>query len=590
MIQLTLSLLETSALIRAAGRIPELEYLFKHGLVQETTYESLLKHDRKRLHRFVAETLERRYPEQMDELAPRLAAHWDEAGEAKRAFDYYLRAGSNAARVYANAEALVEYNRARALSAGLELTSAQLLDLYSSRGRVLELRGEYDPALASYAELEEMARGRGDGALELQAIIRRVTVMGTPTRQQNSAEAERLAQLALGMARGLKDRRAEAQLLWTLSFIAQYAGRPWDGVRYGEASLEIARALDMREQIAYTLNDLARAYMFNDQIPQGQRALADVMDLWREQGNLPMLTDTLNSAGFYALATGNYSEGIERAREGGRISHEIGNLWGESFSAEAVGILSLLLGRTADAAAALDLAIRIGAQADYLDAQLTGYTFLAYLYVTMGAPGQAIDFLERVLPQFPEQGDWIGGAYGVLAWAKAAVGDFTAAESVLERARPLIPEGFESPTPLVVAMAELEVAQRAGRLSQLPSLAVELNRRSMEAKVNPFVVLVLYYRASALRQQRDIEGAYALLKEARALGEAHQTAIFLWRVLAALAEVEVARGNANAARDIRQRACETVQIIADHAPADLRRTFLAQRAVQELECARPVDL
>ena len=52
----------------------ELAYLFKHTLVQETAYASLLRQERRRLHRAVAETLERAYPERLDEFAPMLAA------------------------------------------------------------------------------------------------------------------------------------------------------------------------------------------------------------------------------------------------------------------------------------------------------------------------------------------------------------------------------------------------------------------------------------------------------------------------------------------------------------------------------------
>src|SRR5688572_24449802 len=99
-----LNVLEQVALLRRAEPSLELEYLFKHGLVQETAYDSLLRNDRKRLHRFVAETLEKDDPGR-DERATTLARHWDNAGEPKRAFDYYLRAGQEAARVFANQEA-----------------------------------------------------------------------------------------------------------------------------------------------------------------------------------------------------------------------------------------------------------------------------------------------------------------------------------------------------------------------------------------------------------------------------------------------------------------------------------------------------
>ncbi|RPI32523.1 MAG: hypothetical protein EHM70_08780, partial [Chloroflexota bacterium] len=73
--------LESADLIRLASLQPELEYAFKHALVQEAVYTSLLKHDRRILHLTVGESLEQLYPDSRDELAPMLAMHFDEAGE-----------------------------------------------------------------------------------------------------------------------------------------------------------------------------------------------------------------------------------------------------------------------------------------------------------------------------------------------------------------------------------------------------------------------------------------------------------------------------------------------------------------------------
>src|SRR5829696_6054503 len=79
------SVLESSGLIvRLAALQPELEYLFRHVLVQDAAYDTLLKQEKKRLHLAVAETLEKRYPERRDELAGMLARHYESAGEPER--------------------------------------------------------------------------------------------------------------------------------------------------------------------------------------------------------------------------------------------------------------------------------------------------------------------------------------------------------------------------------------------------------------------------------------------------------------------------------------------------------------------------
>src|SRR5438132_299574 len=142
-----LQTLEGSGLIRLAATYPDLEYWFRHALVQETTYQTLVRPDRKHLHRIVGEVLERA-SDGHSALAPLLAHHFDQAGDESRAQAYYLLAGDNAARVYANAEASAHYTRAlEVLSQSANPSTAALNELYSKRGRALELSGQYDQAL-----------------------------------------------------------------------------------------------------------------------------------------------------------------------------------------------------------------------------------------------------------------------------------------------------------------------------------------------------------------------------------------------------------------------------------------------------------
>ena len=54
-------------MIRERARLPEREYIFKHQLTQEAAYESLLRRERRALHRRVAEALEQLYPERIEE-------------------------------------------------------------------------------------------------------------------------------------------------------------------------------------------------------------------------------------------------------------------------------------------------------------------------------------------------------------------------------------------------------------------------------------------------------------------------------------------------------------------------------------------
>ena len=104
--------LEASGLIEIAALQPELEYLFRHALVQEAAYSSLLKQDRRTLHRVAAETILSLYPARERELAGVVGMHFEQAGDGARAAPYLLSAGEHALERFANKEAAAFFRRA----------------------------------------------------------------------------------------------------------------------------------------------------------------------------------------------------------------------------------------------------------------------------------------------------------------------------------------------------------------------------------------------------------------------------------------------------------------------------------------------
>jgi oligopeptide transport system substrate-binding protein len=93
-------------------RRPVPEYSFRHGLVQEVAYASLLEARRLELHRNVGEALEEIHREAPEQVFGLLGRHFAEAGERERAVRYLLNAGDAARRLYADEEALEHYRRA----------------------------------------------------------------------------------------------------------------------------------------------------------------------------------------------------------------------------------------------------------------------------------------------------------------------------------------------------------------------------------------------------------------------------------------------------------------------------------------------
>ena len=93
---------------------PESAYSFKHALVQDAAYSTLLRSDRQRLHARIAEAVEGHFPDRVAREPELLAHHHTEACQIERAVGYWLKAGERAAQRSANLEAI------RHLTRGLE--------------------------------------------------------------------------------------------------------------------------------------------------------------------------------------------------------------------------------------------------------------------------------------------------------------------------------------------------------------------------------------------------------------------------------------------------------------------------------------
>ena len=157
----------------------------------------------------------------------------------------------------------------------------------------------------------------------------RVSVQAVPNAVHDADRAQQLGERALDLARELRDRAAEARVLWRLSLAYYWGDRVEQAVGCGERSLALARELDQREQIAQTLTDLGRFwYMRGGRIDQARAALHEASEIWRDLGNLPMLADSLGSAGASHCFFGEYERAIAVSGEALQISESINNTWG----------------------------------------------------------------------------------------------------------------------------------------------------------------------------------------------------------------------------------------------------------------------
>jgi tetratricopeptide (TPR) repeat protein len=104
-LQVALAQLMTAELIHGRGAPPEASYVFKHALVQDTAYGSLLRSRRQRIHADIARALEEKFADQVDAAPAIIAHHYAEAGLPEPAGRYWLEAAELALSRSAYAEA-----------------------------------------------------------------------------------------------------------------------------------------------------------------------------------------------------------------------------------------------------------------------------------------------------------------------------------------------------------------------------------------------------------------------------------------------------------------------------------------------------
>jgi class 3 adenylate cyclase/predicted ATPase len=117
-LQQGLKQLVEAELVYQNGAPPHARYLFKHALVQDTAYQSLLKSRRQQLHQQVAQVLEERFPDTTETQPELLAHHYTEAGLIAQALPYWQKAGERAIERSAYVEAVNHLTR------GLEVLKA----------------------------------------------------------------------------------------------------------------------------------------------------------------------------------------------------------------------------------------------------------------------------------------------------------------------------------------------------------------------------------------------------------------------------------------------------------------------------------
>ena len=427
----SLGKLADAELLYVRGLPPESSYLFKHTLVQDAAYGSLLKSRRRALHGRVAQVLAEQFPEVAEAQAELLAHHYEEAGDVELAVAYYRRAGEQAARSaheeaiqhlrkaitllgslsevslqlalgtsliavrgYAHAETEGAYVRAHALAQHLG-TAAQLFTAMQGLSTVYYNRGELDRGIELAEQALRIAQQTGEATHLIPAHGLMVDTLFLQGKFAISLEhCERMIalydpSLHRGLALGIGDadqgaiaRCSAAWNLWPL-------GHPDRALARAEEATGLARRVAHPFSLAFALFCEALVHWWRGDL-ESQRELAEQTIALSEAHGFPLWLGGGHALRAAALVlAGDDATVITEISAGLALADATGSQVGAPMFVALLAQAHQAAGRHSDALATAEAALAVSAQTGqhFWDAEL--HRLRAELLLASGALGEA---------------------------------------------------------------------------------------------------------------------------------------------------------------------------------------------------------
>ena len=278
---------------------PEPELAFKHAVIQDVAYQSLLAKRREDLHATIGRVMEDLYADQIDEQLGLLVHHYQLGRQHEKVAQYGVLAGDRASRLHATAEAKTYYE--------------------STLGAVRALPGS-----------PETQRAEIDVVLKLAAV-------GT-TRQDIERDRENLGR-ARAVAEALGDDARLARVLYWLGRLEYVLWNPGAAIDYASRSLEVAEGLGDDTIIAPPVNLLGRIYWIQSDYVRSAQMLERSVDQMRRLGNKGEESTAAATAGCVFGLMGMFERAEPFADRGIQLAEEIQNPFAEAAAYQQRAII-----------------------------------------------------------------------------------------------------------------------------------------------------------------------------------------------------------------------------------------------------------
>jgi class 3 adenylate cyclase/tetratricopeptide (TPR) repeat protein len=406
------------------------EFIFKHALLRDVTYESVLRRDRVVWHRAVAEWLVERSDEEGDRFAAVIADHFERAGAPGEAAEWYGRAARHEHAAYAHETAIEYYSRAIDLASEAQAVSGESgrgrrIEWYRGTAEALGLLARFDEGIDAFERMRAAAAAAGDKVAEARAWNGRAFIEQRKGDYQGSlASAERAEELAAEAGDALEARIERVVALVRMSDGYFRLGAASEQGMLAERALEIAVSLGdagLREQ-ALSLKLLGMAHQVAGRFEEARRRKEEALAIFRQMDDIRPVGMMLNSLGETLRLKGDFAAARERYQEALTIARESGHRPEQILCLSNLAGALLGLGEFAEAERHLKESIELAGPTGY-HVLPEAYRFMAEACLGQSRTDEALEAARLALTlSRDENPDHLGHAWRVLGRVAARVG------------------------------------------------------------------------------------------------------------------------------------------------------------------------
>ena len=383
------------------------EYAFRHKILHQVTYDTVLKRKRRELHGKVAHWLSGLAGVRANDFLGITAEHYDKAGDAVNAAEYHARAAEHARERFAHDSALHHVRRALALLDPIELAETGLghakastpvaalrlrWRLLCARERTLDMQGRRKEQRADIDALDMLADALDDDHRRAHVAWRRsIIAMRTADWEACESAARRAMALAARSGDHALRLRGQRQLASALAS----SGNPESGRALAHQGLAEARERGLRPNEAFFLNTLSVIASHQDDLMGLLELTRQSLVIDRETGDRRAEAITLGTLGASWMVLGDHVQAKRDLEEGLRLIRTNGDRALECTPLINLSQLALWQGDDAHALALAHSALGMAVAAEARDWEAVALLYIGHAEQALGRHAKALQAYER---------------------------------------------------------------------------------------------------------------------------------------------------------------------------------------------------